>query len=97
MRHVESATGSSSVAETITYREDGVGYGYSIPDDAGLPMTGHLAILQVESDGWGGSLVTYRQYYKLQSFVLEFTAPVMRFMLNRALGNLADKFGGEVL
>lgn len=97
LRHVESATGSSTIVETISYWQDGVGYGYSIPDDAGLAISGHLAMLLVESDGQGGSLVTYRQYYTPESFVVDITAPVMRFMLNKALGNLADKFGGEVL
>jgi len=97
LRYVEAALGDG-VVETITYWEDGVGYGYSIPDSAGLPMTGHLAVLQVESDGSGGALVTYRQYFTpADSLPGKLSSHIGRIVLNMALDNLVEKFDGEVL
>lgn len=97
LRYAVSHLGTEAV-ETITYWEDGVGYGYSLLENPGIPMTDHLAVLQVESDGNGGTLVTYRQYFNPKvSFYGSLTTFFSGVILNRAMKNLADKFDGEVI
>jgi len=86
------------VVETISYWQEGVGYGYSIHDNQGLPFSGHLAVLQVETIGNAGTLLTYRQYfYPEDSIKGSIVVHASRWVLNMALGNLADKFGDDVL
>jgi len=60
----------TEAVETISYWEEGLGYGYSLHDNPNIPLTEHLAVLQVETDSNGGSLVTYRQYFEPEDSIM---------------------------
>lgn len=90
--------GGDELKETIAYWEPGVGYGYVAEDQPNGPMTDHLGVIQVESDKHGGTVLTYRQYFNPSDNLKGKIIPLgMGVMLNGALDNLADRFGGERL
>jgi len=96
-RTIVDATGQA-LTEDITYWEKDVGYSYSIQETPAAPLTKHLGVIQIESDGNGGSLLTYRQYFEAKDSIKGKLTPfIMKILLNKALGNLTDEFGGELL
>ena len=91
--------GGDTLTERIQYWQPGRSYAYSVLPSEDNPATDHLGVITVESDGAGGSLVSWRQYFNPKPWSLK--AKVMPLMMgmvmDKALGNLADQYGGEVL
>ncbi|OUS28634.1 hypothetical protein A9Q99_11515 [Gammaproteobacteria bacterium 45_16_T64] len=87
------------LTESILYWEEGKSYAYTVlPGDAN-PALDHLGVITVEPDGKGGSLVSWRQYFEPKPWSLKGNVmPTMiGVVMNMALDNLVDEYGGEVL
>ncbi len=90
--------GGDTLTEDIKHWVPGKGYSYSVRDSEEAPAKNHLGVITIEEDGQGGSLVTWRQYFDPKGFKGEYIMPtMMSFVLNGALDNLSEEFGGEVL
>lgn len=91
--------GGDTLVEDIRYWEPGVGYAYSVRDDDSVAVTNHLGVVWVESDQAGGSYVIWRQFFEKKPWSVK--AQVMPFMMSyvmdSAMENLVDEWGGEVL
>ncbi len=90
--------GGDKLTEDIKHFVPGKGYSYSVRDSEEAPAENHLGVITIEEDGKGGSLVTWRQYFDPKGFKGEYVMPtMMSFVLEGALDNLAEEFGGEVI
>ena len=82
--------GGDKLTETIMHWEEGVSYAYSVKPDKNSPAIDHLGLFTVESDGNGGSLVQWRQYFNPKPYSLK--AKMMPLMMGmvmaKALKNL---------
>jgi len=91
--------GGDRLVEDIRYWKEGKGYAYSARDSDDLPVTNHLGVIWIESDNEGGSYLIWRQFFEKKSWSLK--AQIMPFMMdyvmNGAMQNLVDEWGGEVL
>ncbi|MFT7560319.1 MAG: hypothetical protein ACI93R_002237 [Flavobacteriales bacterium] len=91
--------GGDHLTETLRYWNEGTCYAYSVTPDKNSPAIEHLSVVMVESDGNGGSLVSWRQFFNPKPWSLK--AKIMPFMMgfvmNKALKNLTKEFGGTVL
>jgi len=91
--------GGDTLVEDIRFWQEGVGYAYSVRDGKGVAVENHLGVFWLESDGKGGTYLTWRQYFEKKHWSVK--AQVMPFMMsyvmNKAMENLADQWGGEVL
>jgi len=90
--------GGDTLTEDVIHWVPGKGYSYSVRDSEEAPAKNHLGVITIEKDGLGGSLVTWRQYFDPNGFKGEYIMPtMMSLVLNGALDNLSEEFGGEVL
>ncbi len=90
--------GGDTLTEDVIHWVPGKGYSYSVRDSEEAPAKNHLGVITIEEDGKGGSLVTWRQYFDPKGFKGEYIMPaMMSYVLNGALDNLSEEFGGEVL
>ena len=91
--------GGDTLVEDIRYWQDGVGYAYSVRDSDDVAVTNHLGVMWVVSDQKGGSYLVWRQYFEKKSWSLK--AQIMPFMMSyvmdNAMENLVEEWGGEVL
>lgn len=79
------AFGKDSIVENIRHWQEGRVYAYSIDpaqSTASFPIKNHLGVFIVESDGNGGSLVTWRQYFNRR---LSLMAPMAGFGMRRIM------------
>lgn len=97
----QCAFGKDHVVELIRFWQEGRLYAYSADPEkstAPFPIKDHLGVFVVESDGHGGSLLTWRQYFNGKFSLL---APLARFGMRRimkpALQKLIAQHGGELL
>ncbi|NRA66144.1 MAG: hypothetical protein HRU19_16775 [Pseudobacteriovorax sp.] len=76
----------------VAYRIDGK------KSNLSLPIKDHLAMMNIEDDGKGGSLLTWRTYYNKKFHIM---APIVTMGLSSqmddALTNLTEKYGGTLL
>ncbi len=91
--------GGDVLTETIKHWDAGKCYAYSVKPDKNSPAVDHLGVVTIESDGKGGSVVSWRQYFnpKPWSMKAKMMPFMMRFVLGKALKNLAKEFGGGVI
>lgn len=97
----QCAFGKKQITEQIQYWQEGSVYAYSADPEkstASFPIQHHLGVFIVESDGRGGSLLTWRQYFN-RNFSL--MAPMagfgMRRIMKPALLKLVGQHGGELV
>ncbi len=91
--------GGDTLTEEIRYFNSGHSYAYSVIENEDTPATDHLGVITIEDDGKGGSLVSWRQYFtaKPWSIKARVMPTVMGMVMDEALENLAQQYGGEVL
>ena len=89
------------VTELIPKYKEGSLFAYSIePERSSLnfPIENHLAVISVEDDGKGGSLVTWRQYFDKKLHIM---APLVTFAIDGLLEDSMEGFtklyGGTLL
>jgi len=91
--------GGDILTEKIQYWEQNKQYAYSVLPNENVAGVDHLGVITIESDGKGGSLVTWRQYFNPKPWSLK--AKIMPFMMSmvmdNALENLSEEYGGKVL
>lgn len=91
--------GGDTLVEEIRYWKEGVGYAYSVREGKGVAVKNHLGVIWLESDGQGGTYLTWRQFFEKKPW--SFKAQIMPFMMthvmNKAMKNLTKEWGGEVL
>lgn len=97
----QCAFGKDQVVEHIRFWQEGSLYAYSADPDkstAPFPIKNHLGVFIIESDGQGGSLLTWRQYFNRKFSLL---APMagfgMRRIMKPALQKLVAQHGGELI
>ena len=85
----------------VQFSEKIVGYdppnqfGYAIEDDNPLGVQGHLAVVTVEAEAGGGSILRWHQYFdhpQAETFVQE-----VNQILDGGIQSLLERFGGESL
>lgn len=95
--------GEKELTERIEYIEPGKVYAYTIVEErSNIPLppnTNRLNVMMVESDGNGGSIVTWRFYFDKTFHPV---SPVLETVMKRAfiynsIQTLVDKNGGEVI
>ncbi|ARU54610.1 MxaD protein [Oleiphilus messinensis] len=86
------------LTEDILYWKEGVGYAYSVRDHEDLAVTKHLGVIWVEPDQRGGSYISWRQFFEKKpgSIKAHMMPVMMSYVMDSALDNLVDKWGGEV-
>lgn len=95
-----SLDGAFLYEDIVHYDGNKLSYAYSINMDkstVSFPISDTLSLFTVESDGNGGSLISWRHYYEKNFHIV---APVITFMmktviLKPAVENLFDQYGGE--
>lgn len=88
------------LVENLPYWQPSRAYAYTIQFDKGtvsMPIDDHLGVFLVESDGQGGSLVTWRQYFNKRFHIM---APFLNYymrnsLMKKGLGNLIETYGGS--
>ena len=91
--HRECVFQGDLITESIPGYQEGSLFAYSIDpsrSNLGFPIENHLAVITVEDDTKGGSLVTWRQYYDRKLHVM---APFVTFFID---GLLDDSMQGFV-
>ena len=92
--------GSDFTEERIVHWDPPHIYAFSIINDS-LPISDHLGLFTVEwdrHDRLGGSFVTWHQYFNTKNSSKGLMMSVKIGMnMNKALKNLIDEFGGEML
>lgn len=95
------AFGQDQVVENIRYWQEGRLYAYSADPErstAPFPIKNHLGVFIVESDGKGGSLLTWRQYFNRKfSLMAPMAGWGMRRVMKPALEKLVEQHGGELV
>lgn len=91
--------GGDRLVEDIRYWQEGVGYAYSIRDDEDLAVKNHLGVMWVESDQQGGSYLVWRQFFEKKTWSLkaQIMPTMMSYVMDSAMDNLVEEWGGEVL
>ncbi len=90
--------GDKNLTEDIKHWVPGKGYSYSARNTPNSPMKNHLGVITIEEDGKGGSLITWRQYFEPSGFKGKHIMPaMMTYMLDKALDNLSEEFGGYTI
>lgn len=89
--------GDTLVERIMAWRPN-QGYAYSVVEGSDLAID-HLGVMTVESDGEGGTIMTWRQYFNPAPGSIK--AKMMPYMINHvmngALENLSSEFGGVIL
>lgn len=88
--------------ENIRYWDEGKMYAYAADmskSTVSMPIIDHLGVFIIESDGSGGSLVTWRQYYNKKFSLM---GPMLTWymrtqMMEEGFNVLVKKFGGELV
>lgn len=97
----QCAFGKDQIFEDIKYWQEGRVYAYSVDPDrstAPFPIKHHLGVFIVESDGNGGSLVTWRQYFNRKfSLMAPMAGFGMRRIMKPGLEKLVAQHGGELV
>ncbi|MFI5337333.1 MAG: SRPBCC family protein [Opitutales bacterium] len=97
----QCAFGHDQIVENIRFWQEGRLYAYSIDPEkstASFPIRNHLGVFIVESDGQGGSLVTWRQYFNRKfSLMAPMAGFGMRHVMKPALAKLVEQHGGELV
>ncbi len=101
-RHCLNKPKGDRIVETFRYiNHDQRLYVYSLDlerTNIFFPAKNHTGAVTVESDGRGGSLVTFRAYFdKTWNPVSWIMPPIFRSNLNGALLEFAKVYGGEVI
>ncbi|MBI2516458.1 MAG: SRPBCC family protein [Opitutae bacterium] len=94
--------GKDKIVENIAYWKEGSIYAYKVASEhstAPFPIKNHLGIFIVESDGSGGSLITWRQYFNRKFSLM---APMVRWgmrakVMEPGLRKLIEQHGGELV
>ncbi len=90
--------GDKTLTEDIKHWLPGKGYSYSARNTPTSPMKNHMGVITIEEDSKGGSLITWRQYFEPTGFKGKYIMPaMMSYMLNKALDNLSEEFGGTTI
>lgn len=90
------------LVENINFWDEGHIYSYSAKMDqstVSMPIYDHLGLFIVESDKKGGSIVTWRQYFKKKFHMM---SPIMNWymrtkMMEPNLQNIVNKYGGTLI
>lgn len=93
---------SDLLVENINYWDECRMYSYSALMDqstVSMPVYDHLGVFIVESDTQGGSIITWRQYFKKKFHIM---SPMMTWymrtkMMEPNLQNIVDKYGGTLI
>lgn len=94
--------GKGRVVEHIAFWEDGQVYAYRADparSTTKFPIKNHLGVFIVESDGQGGALVTWRQYFNRKFSLM---APMVGYgmrtrIMEPGLRKLVTQHGGELV
>lgn len=96
------AFGKGKIVENIAYWKEGAIYAYKADGErstASFPIKNHLGVFIVESDGQGGSLITWRQYFNRKFSLM---APMVSWgmrtkVMEPGLRKLIAQHGGELI
>lgn len=89
--------GGATLFEEIQHWDDSLGadgslsYAYRIDQErstAKAPINSHMGVMMVASDGEGGSVLTWRQYYKRNVSIM---APMVNFGLRSQMSGALDE------
>ena len=95
-----SLDGDILYEDIVHYDAKNLSYAYAIDMDkstVSFPISNQMAMFTVESDGNGGSVISWRHYFNKNFHVM---APVLNFMMKKmimrpAVENLFEQYGGE--
>ncbi len=96
IRHCDMR-GMGELKETIVWWNPPHGYAFKVATKIRmmLPTEDHVSVMLVESDGNGGSVLTWQHHFNWRGPLLRHMAVVMLpMMMNAALNNLRRELGG---
>jgi len=90
------------LVENIYHWQEGKMYAYAVDMEkskVGFPVEDQLGVFLVESDGNGGSLITWRQYYNKKFHIM---APIVTWMIRnkmmeKGFESIVAQYGGDMV
>jgi uncharacterized protein YndB with AHSA1/START domain len=70
-------------------------FGYAVADGNAFGVQGHLALINLEAEAAGSTLLTWRQYFNHAD--IDLLTKEISAMLDGGIQGLIDRFGGELL
>lgn len=81
-----TVSGMGKLREDIVWYQEESGYAYAAAPKRSLPMTDHLGVATVNSDGHGGSIVRWEQYFNWKGFFKPMMMKLMFPSMMKSLG-----------